>query len=111
MTGAFAVAGIAHDTCNPVPASSLASVSPYDEPELVSLDLETTSLDPMGNEIVGLSFCVEPGRACYVPLAHRYAGAPEQLGRPEAGERVLRHAVARAQADEQADQVQVVHGR
>jgi DNA polymerase-1 len=30
---------------------------------------------------VGVSFCVEPGRAAYVPLAHRYAGAPEQLDR------------------------------
>jgi len=48
---------------------------------LACFDTETTSLDPMGNEIVGLSFCVEPGRACYVPLAHRYAGAPDQLDR------------------------------
>jgi len=48
---------------------------------LVSFDTETTSLDPMGNRIVGLSFCVAPGRACYVPLAHRYAGAPDQLDR------------------------------
>jgi len=52
---------------------------------LVSFDTETTSLDPMAAEIVGLSFAVEPFRACYVPLAHRYAGAPAQLDR----ERVL----------------------
>jgi DNA polymerase-1 len=32
-------------------------------------------------EIVGVSFCVEPGHAAYVPLAHDYAGAPEQLDR------------------------------
>ena len=46
---------------------------------LVSFDTETTSLDPMAAEIVGLSLSVEPGKACYVPLAHRYAGAPDQL--------------------------------
>jgi DNA polymerase-1 len=48
---------------------------------LVSFDTETTSLDPMAAEIVGLSLSVEPGKACYVPLAHRYAGAPDQLSR------------------------------
>jgi DNA polymerase-1 len=48
---------------------------------LVSFDTETTSLDPLAAEIVGLSLSVEPGRACYVPLAHRYAGAPDQLDR------------------------------
>jgi DNA polymerase-1 len=48
--------------------------------ELVAFDTETTSLDPMQARIVGLSFAVEPGRACYIPLAHRYPGAPDQLG-------------------------------
>jgi DNA polymerase-1 len=48
---------------------------------LVSFDTETTSLDPMAAEIVGLSLAIEPYRACYVPLAHRYAGAPDQLDR------------------------------
>ena len=48
---------------------------------LVSLDTETTSLDPMKAELVGLSFAVEAGAAAYVPLAHRYAGAPQQLER------------------------------
>ena len=49
--------------------------------ELVALDTETTSLDPLKAELVGLSFAVEAGTAAYVPLAHRYAGAPPQLGR------------------------------
>jgi len=53
--------------------------------ELFAFDCETTSLDPMRAEIVGVSFAVEPGRAAYVPLAHSYAGAPTQLDR----ERVL----------------------
>ena len=51
--------------------------------ELVAFDTETTSLDYMQAEIVGVSFSIEPGRAAYVPLAHTYAGAPEQLNREE----------------------------
>lgn len=46
-----------------------------------AFDTETTSLDYMAAEIVGLSFAVEPGSAAYVPVGHDYAGAPEQLGR------------------------------
>src|SRR5690606_37886963 len=42
---------------------------------------ETTSIDPMRAELVGLSFAVEPGRAAYVPVAHDYPGAPPQLDR------------------------------
>ena len=49
--------------------------------ELFAFDTETTSLDYMQAEVVGVSFAVEPGKAAYVPLAHRYAGAPEQLDR------------------------------
>jgi len=49
--------------------------------ELIAFDTETTSLDPMRAEIVGVSFAVEPGRAAYVPVAHAYAGAPAQLAR------------------------------
>ncbi len=51
--------------------------------ELVALDTETTSLDEMRAEIVGLSFSVAPGIAAYVPLAHRYPGAPDQLPRED----------------------------
>ena len=46
---------------------------------LTSIDTETTSLDPMSARLVGISLSVEPLRACYIPLAHRYAGAPPQL--------------------------------
>jgi DNA polymerase-1 len=49
---------------------------------LTALDTETTALDPMAARLVGLSLAV-PGEhgnlACYIPLAHRYPGAPEQL--------------------------------
>ena len=47
--------------------------------ELVAFDTETTSVDEMRAEIVGLSFSVQPGQACYIPLAHSYGDAPEQL--------------------------------
>ena len=51
--------------------------------ELVALDTETTSLDEMRAEIVGISFSVQPGEAAYIPVTHRYPGAPEQLNREE----------------------------
>ena len=51
--------------------------------ELVALDTETTSLDEMVAEIVGLSFSVQPGEAIYIPLAHNYADVPAQLSRDE----------------------------
>ena len=50
---------------------------------LMAFDTETTSLDYMRAEIVGVSFCIEPGFAAYVPLQHDYAGAPEQLDRAQ----------------------------
>ena len=49
--------------------------------ELFAFDTETTSLDYMVAEVVGVSFAVEPGAAAYVPLAHDYTGAPDQLDR------------------------------
>ena len=49
--------------------------------ELFAFDTETTSLDYMVAEVVGVSFAVEPGAAAYVPLAHDYPGAPDQLNR------------------------------
>ncbi|HZP91674.1 MAG TPA: DNA polymerase I, partial [Burkholderiales bacterium] len=48
---------------------------------LVSVDTETTSLDQMAARLVGLSLCAEPGHAAYIPVAHSYPGAPEQLSR------------------------------
>ncbi|MEC5409111.1 DNA polymerase I [Paraburkholderia sp. MPAMCS5] len=51
--------------------------------ELTSFDTETTSLDPMTAQIVGLSLSVEAGHAAYVPVAHRGPDAPVQLPREE----------------------------
>jgi DNA polymerase I len=49
--------------------------------QIFAFDTETTSLDYMSADLVGVSFCVEPGVAAYVPLRHTYAGAPDQLDR------------------------------
>ena len=48
--------------------------------DLFAFDTETTSLDYMQADLVGVSFAVDPGRAAYVPFGHRYEGAPQQLG-------------------------------
>jgi DNA polymerase-1 len=50
---------------------------------LAAFDTETNSLDYMNAEIVGLSLCVKTGEACYVPVAHDFPGAPDQLPRDE----------------------------
>ena len=54
------------------------------EAKLIVIDAETTTLDYMRADIVGLSFCVEPGTAAYLPMTHDYAGAPVQLDRARA---------------------------
>jgi DNA polymerase-1 len=50
---------------------------------LTAVDTETSSLDEMQAEIIGVSFSVKPGEAAYIPLAHSYGDAPEQLPRDE----------------------------
>lgn len=47
--------------------------------EMITFDTETTSLDYMAAELVGVSFAVVAGEAAYVPIAHNYEGAPAQL--------------------------------
>ena len=51
------------------------------EAPIFAFDTETTSIDYMAAELVGVSFAVKPGEAAYVPVAHRYEGAPKQLSR------------------------------
>jgi DNA polymerase-1 len=46
-----------------------------------ALDTETTGLDPMQAELVGMSFAITAGVAAYLPLGHSYAGVPAQLDR------------------------------
>lgn len=49
--------------------------------ELIAFDTETTSIDAQQAELVGLSFAVKPYEAVYIPVAHDYMGAPQQLSR------------------------------
>ncbi len=49
--------------------------------ELFAFDTETTGLDVMTAELVGVSFAVAPEQAAYIPLAHRYFDVPTQLDR------------------------------
>jgi DNA polymerase I len=52
-----------------------------DSASLVALDTETTSINYMEAELVGISLAVETGTAAYIPVAHNYPGAPDQLDR------------------------------
>ncbi len=54
-----------------------------EEAELFAFDTETTSLDYMQADVVGVSFSIQAHEAAYVPLAHDYLGAPAQLDRRE----------------------------
>ena len=58
-------------------------VAELETSRLLAVDTETTSLDPMLAELVGLSFSTQAGRAVYIPVGHEYAGAPAQLDRAE----------------------------
>ena len=49
----------------------------------VALDTETTSLEPMLARLVGISLCIAPGQACYIPVAHRGSQVQDQLPRSE----------------------------
>ncbi len=49
-----------------------------------AFDTETTSLDYMQAQLVGCSFALKPGEAAYLPLAHDYPGAPDQISREQA---------------------------
>ncbi len=50
------------------------------EAGVVAVDTETSSLDPMQADLIGISLCVAPGRACYIPLHHRGEGAGDLFG-------------------------------
>jgi DNA polymerase-1 len=77
------------ENCGPVPEYDLvldqASLGRWlkqlESATLFAFDTETTSLDYMEAELVGVSFAVEAGSAAYVPVGHTYIGAPQQLAR------------------------------
>lgn len=56
--------------------------------DLMAVDTETTSLDYMVAELVGMSFAVEAGKAAYLPLTHDYVGAPTQIDKSVALEKL-----------------------
>ena len=56
-----------------------AWIEKLDAAELAALDTETTNLNPLLARLIGISFSVAPDEAAYVPIGHRYAGAPDQL--------------------------------
>jgi DNA polymerase-1 len=60
-----------------------AWLSKLDKARLAAFDTETNSLDYMNAEIVGFSLSITVGEACYVPVAHDFPGAPDQLPRDE----------------------------
>ncbi len=65
--------------CVTTPDRLAAWVKRLQEADLFAFDTETTSIDYMQADLVGFSFSVKPGDAAYVPVGHRYTGAPEQL--------------------------------
>jgi DNA polymerase-1 len=64
------------------------------EARLVAFDTETTSLDPMQADLVGFSLATAPGRAAYVPLAHRTGNGDLLGGGPAEGQLPIREALA-----------------
>jgi DNA polymerase-1 len=56
---------------------------PINAAELTAVDTETTSLEPMTAQLVGISLSVKAGEACYIPVAHAYQGVPQQLEREQ----------------------------
>ncbi|MDH3916402.1 MAG: DNA polymerase I, partial [Chromatiales bacterium] len=68
--------------------SLVAWIERLSQSELFAFDTETDSLDYMQARIVGVSFSCESGAAAYVPLAHDYPGAPDQLDCNEVLERL-----------------------
>jgi DNA polymerase-1 len=56
-------------------------IDKINQASLTAVDTETTSLEPMTAQLVGISLCCEAGLAAYIPVAHCYADAPTQLSR------------------------------
>jgi DNA polymerase-1 len=70
-------------------ADALANlISRLEEADIFALDTETTSTNPMKADLVGLSFAITPHEAFYIPCAHHYLGAPEQLSLQDVSEQL-----------------------
>jgi DNA polymerase-1 len=55
-----------------------------EDQKLIAVDTETTSIKYMEAELVGFSFAISPGRAAYLPVAHDYPAAPDQVSLEQA---------------------------
>jgi DNA polymerase-1 len=96
------VAGAADSIDRPAPATSSTAdyetvltieqldkwLARIEAASLTALDTETTSLDAMAAELVGISLCCDLGTTAYIPVGHNYPGAPEQLSRAYVLERM-----------------------
>ncbi|AZP11551.1 DNA polymerase I [Undibacterium parvum] len=72
---------ITHYDCILTEAKLDAWIAKISEASLTAVDTETTSLEPMTAQLVGISLCCEAGIAAYIPVAHSYADAEPQLSR------------------------------
>jgi DNA polymerase-1 len=72
---------ITHYDCILTEAKLDAWIAKISEASLTAVDTETTSLEPMTAQLVGISLCCEAGIAAYIPVAHSYADAQPQLSR------------------------------
>ena len=74
-------------TKNYTTIATLAELEPWlkacREAPVFAFDTETTSLNYMEAQLVGISLCIEAGTAIYVPCGHDYVGAPDQISRPD----------------------------
>jgi DNA polymerase-1 len=74
-------------TKNYTTIATLAELEPWlkacREAPVFAFDTETTSLNYMEAQLVGISLCIEAGTAVYVPCGHDYVGAPDQISRPD----------------------------
>lgn len=62
-------------------AALMAWLEKIQQSALTAIDTETTSLEPMTAQLVGISLCCQSGHAAYIPVAHGYPDAPQQLSR------------------------------
>ena len=82
-----------HTTAEPITAQAYSTILQHSDlhswleklkqADLFAFDTETTSINYMQAELVGVSFAIKEGEAAYLPLAHDYPDAPEQLNRNE----------------------------
>ncbi len=88
--GELAAARAAAATTLPFDRAAYATVTTFDQLDLViaaafetghvAIDTETSSLDAMNTELIGISLCVAPGQACYIPLRHKGEGGDDLFG-------------------------------